>query len=707
MLALAPANKVFAQTRIPKTPVPSKTITGKTDATTITVSGTVQDETGKAVKDATVSAKGTDTGKATDENGKFSFSVPEGTKTLVVKCIGYKETEAQAGTNITIVIKKSTMQLGQQTGALVMQQDMSIVYKTINNNNIIITSQQEADEKASFPKINEIFRVHIDEEGKVPSGVELLGRGYNVHEGSYADANSVLDRPILDIIALINDGHVAIDGSGNYDYDRREYGESVSKYSENTATSVGLSGNYGFFKASVNTAWSSSQQSEYGRSFASISKKLVQYKVYINPDVDLRYYLTEAYKSDLKSAMDGKKPNGKPYSYANLITDYGTHVLCYAIMGGSVDYYTSTDYSYNLSSSSSKTDVEAGYNSLVVSVNLKIGTKSSNMSSSYNKSKVETLIRRPTIAGAGTDDKWLEKLPKNAVLIDFQAKSTSGDLSLKPIYTVSKNATIWEGENHDVLKFRYTNNSKFIEAYNNYANGKIFPDVSSVPEIECITGLALYKTTSSKVKTAGDPLQIGGNAWKKINYIGGVLSSYYDSDVNYVLYTRTERSSASRPPIVEIYLTDAGIDKENAYEIFKKKYGDDPTAKLYTVPLLGDNPKQLTSSASSPVYPGQVYGVNFNDVGKGRGARIFLNYVTSTRLGPNTQPIRQVRFNKRDVSTPYWIPNNLSGTFFTVMNSKNQEQDSAKGYGNYKDSSRKYSDVYGENYLQYSYDPAK
>jgi len=73
---------------------------------TITVSGTVKNEAGQAVKDAMVSAKGTDIGKTTNANGKFSFQVLASTRTLVVKCTGYFEKEVAAGTNINVVIKK-------------------------------------------------------------------------------------------------------------------------------------------------------------------------------------------------------------------------------------------------------------------------------------------------------------------------------------------------------------------------------------------------------------------------------------------------------------------------------------------------------------------------------------------------------------------------------------------------------------------------
>jgi len=83
-------------------PVTPKDIKEKT----VTVSGTVKNEAGQAVKNAMVSAKGTRIEQATNANGKFSFEVPTSTTTLVIKCIGYFEKEVAAGTKINVVIKK-------------------------------------------------------------------------------------------------------------------------------------------------------------------------------------------------------------------------------------------------------------------------------------------------------------------------------------------------------------------------------------------------------------------------------------------------------------------------------------------------------------------------------------------------------------------------------------------------------------------------
>jgi TonB-linked SusC/RagA family outer membrane protein len=77
------------------------------------VSGTVVDETGEPVIGASVIAKRTTIGTATDIDGKFLFSVPENVTTIVVKYIGYAEAEAPASANVRVVLEPDAKALGE------------------------------------------------------------------------------------------------------------------------------------------------------------------------------------------------------------------------------------------------------------------------------------------------------------------------------------------------------------------------------------------------------------------------------------------------------------------------------------------------------------------------------------------------------------------------------------------------------------------
>ncbi|MEM9934481.1 MAG: SusC/RagA family TonB-linked outer membrane protein [Bacteroidota bacterium] len=70
-----------------------------------TVSGTVTGEDGSPVGGATVLVKGTSAGAYTDQEGKFSLSVPEGATTLVVSFYGFETSEVEIGGQSSIDIQ--------------------------------------------------------------------------------------------------------------------------------------------------------------------------------------------------------------------------------------------------------------------------------------------------------------------------------------------------------------------------------------------------------------------------------------------------------------------------------------------------------------------------------------------------------------------------------------------------------------------------
>ena len=67
-----------------------------------TVSGVVKDAAGEPLIGVNVLAKGTNTGIATDVDGKYSLNVPEGATTLVFSYTGYKTVEEVINGRTTI-----------------------------------------------------------------------------------------------------------------------------------------------------------------------------------------------------------------------------------------------------------------------------------------------------------------------------------------------------------------------------------------------------------------------------------------------------------------------------------------------------------------------------------------------------------------------------------------------------------------------------
>ena len=73
-----------------------------------TISGKVSDANGSPIAAASVTAKGTQIGTATKEDGTFTLVVPASTKALVISSIGYASTEAVlTGASLNIVLKNN------------------------------------------------------------------------------------------------------------------------------------------------------------------------------------------------------------------------------------------------------------------------------------------------------------------------------------------------------------------------------------------------------------------------------------------------------------------------------------------------------------------------------------------------------------------------------------------------------------------------
>ena len=73
-------------------------------AQTRTVTGTVTDETGNPISNASVLIKGTNTGTSTDNNGAFTINVPDSRNTLVFSAVGYSEKELAVTQSGTVLI---------------------------------------------------------------------------------------------------------------------------------------------------------------------------------------------------------------------------------------------------------------------------------------------------------------------------------------------------------------------------------------------------------------------------------------------------------------------------------------------------------------------------------------------------------------------------------------------------------------------------
>src|SRR4051812_39354179 len=71
------------------------------------ITGTVKDDKGKGVPNASVLIKGTNSGTTTDDKGSFTLSVPSNARALIVSYVGLGEKEISLNSNQTYSITLS------------------------------------------------------------------------------------------------------------------------------------------------------------------------------------------------------------------------------------------------------------------------------------------------------------------------------------------------------------------------------------------------------------------------------------------------------------------------------------------------------------------------------------------------------------------------------------------------------------------------
>lgn len=113
-----------------------------------TVTGTVTDDKGQPLANASVTVKGSNTGTITDENGKFTLNVPENARALVVSSVGFASTETALG-------GKSTFALSLRAEEQNMSEVVVVAYGTVKKGeNTSSTSQINYDKFKNRPITN-------------------------------------------------------------------------------------------------------------------------------------------------------------------------------------------------------------------------------------------------------------------------------------------------------------------------------------------------------------------------------------------------------------------------------------------------------------------------------------------------------------------------------------------------------------------------
>ncbi|WP_459202436.1 MAC/perforin domain-containing protein [Methanococcus sp. CF] len=288
-------------------------------------------------------------------------------------------------------------------------------------------------------------------------GLDALGSGYDIF-GEYANPKSVKSR----LFDLGTQKEIIVEGKrflipnvvrytevmqGIFD---STFGKTLKEYSERLKTSVGVSGNYGFFQGSIDASFDKStlQRSEY--EYSTVNDEVKKWIIALPSKTDLKT------KSLLDSEFN-RDLNGKMNPEA-LFEKYGAYYLQEIVVGARCAYNSSVNKKTLNQDINVEITAKMSYKSFVNSISASEKTQYEQHIKQFDSNsttKTEVLGGKPEyghyINQSGNYDKWIESI------IDYPVFSGFTDNSLVPI---------WE------LCSRVTRKNELKQAFSAYAEKK-------------------------------------------------------------------------------------------------------------------------------------------------------------------------------------------------------------------------------------------
>jgi hypothetical protein len=497
-------------------------------------------------------------------------------------------------------------------------------------------------------------------------GVDCLGKGYDVIKGKFADPYSLKDS-VLSTNKLLEAKRV-FKTDGRQSVSRFTEGKSLYSYSKEMARKIGVSGGYLYFSGSINASFGSQTYTETNSRYATLVSDLSQYLIEFDDNyLDYSKYYDSSFKKDIED--DSVTPE-------EIFNRYGTHVIRAVKMGGRLDYNVQANSSYHSGSHTFESEVKASFNMAFASAGASHSTSQKETTTSFNENCEINIKAYPDYLGSNTITPsqytaWGEYVRKYPAMCDF-----GEDTPLIPIYNLARNP------------FR---RYELKKAYEKYAEENQYIPTAA---ITCINGIRLNPQPVGRTLDGLDEQviidPITNDKWYLVANI--TAHDFYRDEIQQQIYIRTGFSDlASRPPVVAVFLVNES-QGENAKEIFKKYWGNDPTAKLW-----GDGGE----AKSDPSLKNEIS--SYAD-------RLKLYYVTSTKGRPITA--LRVKHLGYDNLIRYYPPKDINsphddyGKFFSVIDygthmkqGINENQNCAEGAVPLP-----FGPAHQNIYLQYSHD---
>ena len=193
----------------------------------INVTGTVLDESGQPIPGATISVPGTTIGTATDLDGKYSISIPEGAS-LVFSFIGFQ-------TQTIAVANQTTINIVLLENAQALDEVIVVGYGTAKKSeltNAVVQASGEDIKKSSAVSLSnalsgKLAGLYVNQRSAMPGfdDAQILIRGFNTTRDNSAlividgvanadpDGLNRLDPNDIESISVLKDASAAIYGA--------------------------------------------------------------------------------------------------------------------------------------------------------------------------------------------------------------------------------------------------------------------------------------------------------------------------------------------------------------------------------------------------------------------------------------------------------------------------------------------------------------
>jgi hypothetical protein len=272
----------------------------------------------------------------------------------------------------------------------------------------------------------------IPQDPPVLPGLNAIGYGYDVL-GRYADVKSCM-QPLFDFGP--NDAAVSVN-ENQYSYPSQSklavlpinqsnndtvVGESRSEYTKSLDVDTKLSGDYGFFEASMEIDFSSQSVETNDTSFITVRWVSELWRMSLPPVPD-KSLLLPSFLADLEGP--------EQLDPAALFTRYGTHYVSSCTVGGRADYSSSIATSTFSSIKTLTIAAQMSYDSIRGSISAsnkttyqtQIDTFNENSESRSNTQGGDNALGRDVLNGQSAFDVWADTIPTMPDMVDFNQSS--------------------------------------------------------------------------------------------------------------------------------------------------------------------------------------------------------------------------------------------------------------------------------------------